>query len=222
MEQKDEERTGADESAIKRHVGSSGKMTEEEVIEYHLNNECSSHGEAIVDMIMNKSTMPPEERGKWKGIANTLNRDMWAILCAKAESEAEEKMESSAATSYRGMTARMNYLGQDRSEVQFAIKELSKDMSSPTVRSWGKLKRLLRYLKGKPRYRMTYGYQSHPPEITVWSDSEFARCKKSRKSTSAGVLMLEGRTLKSWSSNQAFLALSFGEAEYASFKAIKM
>ena len=69
------------------------KMTEEEVIEYHLNNVCSSHGEAIVDMIMNKSTMPPEERGKWKGIADTLNRDMWAILCAKAESEAEEKMD---------------------------------------------------------------------------------------------------------------------------------
>ena len=65
------------------------KITEEEVIEYHLNNGCSSHGEAIIDMITNTSTMPPEERGKWKGIADTLNRDMWAILCAKAESEAE-------------------------------------------------------------------------------------------------------------------------------------
>ena len=67
------------------------KMTEEEVIEYHVNNECSSHGEGIIDMMMKKSTMPPEERGKWKGIADTLNRDMWAILCAKAESETEEK-----------------------------------------------------------------------------------------------------------------------------------
>ena len=69
------------------------KMTEEEVIEHHLNNKCSSHGEAVIDMMMKNATMPPEEIGRWKGIADALNRDMWAILCAKAESEAEEKMD---------------------------------------------------------------------------------------------------------------------------------
>ena len=44
----------------------------------------------------------------------------------KSCEEEEEKLESCAATRYRGMTAGINYLGQDRSEIQFAIKELSK------------------------------------------------------------------------------------------------
>ena len=92
----------------------------------------------------------------------------------KVNEEEEEKLESSQATRYRAMTARMNYLGQDRSEIQFAIKELGKDMSNPSKKSWSKLKRLLRYLKGKPRYRMLYAYQSHPGRITAWSDSDFA------------------------------------------------
>ena len=132
----------------------------------------------------------------------------------KANEEEEEKLEPSKGTVYRGMTARMNSLGRDRSQIQFAIKELSKDMSNPTMKSWGKLKRLLRYLKGNTRYRLLYRYQSHPGGINVWSDSDFAGCQKSRKSTSAGVLMLGGHVIKSWATDQAALALSSGEAEY--------
>jgi hypothetical protein len=132
----------------------------------------------------------------------------------KANEEGDEKLEPSQATHYRAMTARMNYLGQDRSEIQFAIKELSKEMSCPSKNSWGRLKRLLRYLKGRPRYRIWFEYQKMPSKITVWSDSDFAGCKKSRKSTSAGVLMMGAHTLKTWATNQAVLALSSGEAEY--------
>ena len=131
----------------------------------------------------------------------------------KANEEEEEKLEPSQATRYRAMTARMNYLGQDRSEIQFAVKELGKDMSNPTKKCWSKLKRLLRYLKGRPRYRMLYAYQSHPGRIAAWSDSEFAGCHKSRKSTSAGVLMLGGHVIKSWATNQAVIAVSSGKAE---------
>ena len=132
----------------------------------------------------------------------------------KSSEKEDEKLEPSGATQYRAMTARMKYLGQDRSEIQFAIKELSKEMSCPSKKSWGRLKRLLRYVKGRPRYRIWFGYQKAPSKITVWSDSDFAGCKKSRKSTSAGVLMLGAHTLKTWATNQAVLALSSGEAEY--------
>ena len=61
---------------------------------------------------------------------------------------------------------------------------------------------------------MLFGYQRHPSEITAWSDSEFAGCQKSRKSTSARVVMLGGHVIKSWATNQAVLALSSGEGEY--------
>ena len=117
-------------------------------------------------------------------------------------------------TKYRGITARMNYLGQDRSDIQFAVKELGKEMSSPTDKSWVKLKRLVRYLKGAPRARIRYAYQGKPKAITVWADSDFAGCEKSRKSTSAGVVQMGNHLVKSWSTNQAVIALSSGEAEY--------
>ena len=59
-----------------------------------------------------------------------------------------------------------------------------------------------------------YGYQSKPDGLTVWSDSDFAGCEKSRKSTSAGVAMHGDHVIKTWSSNQSVIALSSGEAEY--------
>jgi hypothetical protein len=76
------------------------------------------------------------------------------------------------------------------------------------------MKRLLRYLKGVPRAVLHYGYQERPDAIVTWTDSDFAGCEKSRKSTSAGVVMLGTHLIKSWSTNQAVIALSSGEAEY--------
>ena len=64
----------------------------------------------------------------------------------------------SAMTRYRGIVALMNFLGQDRPEIQFAVKELGKEMSSPPEASWTCMKRLLRYLKGAPRAILSFGY----------------------------------------------------------------
>ena len=66
----------------------------------------------------------------------------------KASEEEDEKLEPSRATQYRAMTARMNYLGQDRSEIQFAIKELSKEMSCPSKNSWSRLNKTAEVSEG--------------------------------------------------------------------------
>ena len=66
----------------------------------------------------------------------------------------------------------MNYLGQDRSDIQFAVKELGKEMSSSNQGSWLKSKRLLRYLEGNPRYRWLFGYQEKERNVFAWSDSD--------------------------------------------------
>ena len=55
------------------------------------------------------------------------------------------------ATTYRGVAAVLNYLAADRPDLQFAVKEAAREMSSPKKRSWGLLKKLARYLRGKPR-----------------------------------------------------------------------
>ena len=61
------------------------------------------------------------------------------------------ELEGHEATMYRAIVARANYLSQDRSDIQYAVKELSRSMSSPTVSDWNALKRLGRYLLNKER-----------------------------------------------------------------------
>ena len=59
-----------------------------------------------------------------------------AIPCEKASSifeGDEEYLDAKGGTKYRGLTARLNYLGQDRTDIQYAVKELSKRMANPSV-----------------------------------------------------------------------------------------
>ena len=56
--------------------------------------------------------------------------------------------------------------------------------------------------------------------LDVYSDSDWAGCKATRKSTSGGMLVVDGCCLRSWSSSLATVATSSGEAElYALVKA---
>ena len=110
------------------------------------------------------------------------------------------------------MPARGNYLSQDRSDVQFAVKELSRGMSSPTVMDRNQLKTFGRYLLDRPRVITFFRYQDEVTIIDGWADSDYAGCRRTRKSTSGGVIMLGGHLIKSWSSTQAIIALSSGEA----------
>ena len=103
---------------------------------------------------------------------------------------------------------------QDRSDIQYAVKELSTAMSDPGSVDMAKMKRLARYLIRVPRCVVKYDYQSKVEALVAWSDSDFAGCLKSRKSTSGGIIMFGGCVIKSYSSQQAVRALSSGEAEY--------
>ena len=68
---------------------------------------------------------------------------------APEESKEEEydELPNNEATKYRASAARLNYLSTDRPDVQYASKEISKDMSKPTAKSVIKLDRVRRYLK---------------------------------------------------------------------------
>ena len=49
--------------------------------------------------------------------------------------------------------------------------------------------------------------------MTVYSDSDWAGCKKTAKSTSGGVIQRGSLYIRSWSSTQKCVTLSSGEAE---------
>ena len=58
----------------------------------------------------------------------------------------EDDLGKEEATSYRGLAARLQFMSQDCSDLQFPIKEVSRDMASPTEGSWLKIKKVVRYL----------------------------------------------------------------------------
>jgi hypothetical protein len=126
----------------------------------------------------------------------------------------EEMLGKEEATMYRACVARANYLGQDRSDIQYAVKELCRRMSEPTMNDWIALKRLGRYLLGHGRYVVKFGYQGPVGSMSVWTDTDYAGCLRTRKSTTGGVLMIGEHTIKGWSTTQSVIALSSGEAEY--------
>jgi hypothetical protein len=116
-------------------------------------------------------------------------------------------------TRFRAIAARANYLAADRPDIQFAVKEICKKMSTPVGADWRKLKRLAKYLVKHPRMVQTFNLQEPTDTVKVYSDSDWAGCKKTRKSTSGGAVIIGNHCIRSWSKTQATIALSSAEAE---------
>ena len=127
--------------------------------------------------------------------------------------EEEKYLDAKEAREYRRAAARINYLSLDRADISFSSKEVSRGMANPTIGDTVRLKRILRYLKGRPRVINRYKWQDPQTHIRGMCDSDWAGCCRTRKSTSGGVLMYGTHLLAHWSSTQSVIALSSAEAE---------
>ena len=123
------------------------------------------------------------------------------------EISADSELSKELTTPFRGSAARGNYLGPDRPDAQFSFKEICRFMSSPTASSWTALKRICRYLVGRPRLVYEFPQQT-VKQLDIYTDTDWAGCPRTRKSTSGGSVMLGAHTMKHWSSTQASTALS--------------
>ena len=56
-------------------------------------------------------------------------------------------------------------------------------------------------------------WQRRPTELRVFTDSDWASCPETRRSTSGGIIMLGNALVSHWSRTQATIALSSAEAE---------
>ncbi len=116
-------------------------------------------------------------------------------------------------TRYRSAAARIKYLASDRPDIQFAAKEICRAMSTPQKEDWLKVKKVGRYLQGKPRSVHLFKWQDRPEHIDVYCDSDWAGENVTGKSTSGGMIFWGEHLIKSWSSTQKNISLSSGEAE---------
>ena len=116
-------------------------------------------------------------------------------------------------TRFRALAARANFLAVDRPDIIFAAKKLTRKMAEPTKEDWEKLVRLGRYLKTRPKFKIWYRYQEDPGRIETFSDTDWARCKRTRRSTTGGYAKYGNHLIKTWCKTQAVVALSSAEAE---------
>ena len=76
---------------------------------------------------------------------------------------------------------------------------------------WKALKRVLRYLKQHPNLGIEFDTDG---ELNAFTDSSYADCKVTRRSTSGSVIMFRGGPIYWNSSLQKAVTLSTTEAEY--------
>ena len=125
----------------------------------------------------------------------------------------DDLLNAQDARAFRGLTARLNYLAQDRPDLQFAAKEVSRRMARPSDKDWALLKHVGRYLVGAPRAVQKFEWQVQPEAYDTFVDSDWAGCSSTCRSTSGGAVRLGWHTVRTWSSTQATVAMSSAEAE---------
>ena len=67
---------------------------------------------------------------------------------------------------------------------------------------------------GVTEVKFYYRWQSEVSELSVFVDSDWAGCRRTRRSTSGGCMMVGLHTLRTWSTTQSTVAMSSAEAEY--------
>ncbi|GJS01008.1 putative ribonuclease H-like domain-containing protein [Tanacetum coccineum] len=114
---------------------------------------------------------------------------------------------------YRSMIGSLMYLTASRPDIMFAVCACSRFQVTPKTSHLSAVKRIFRYLKGKPKLGLWYPRVSSF-DLEAYSDSDYAGANLDRKSTTGGCQFL-GRRLISWQcKKQTIVATSTTEAEY--------
>ena len=132
---------------------------------------------------------------------------------ATAESPMPE-LDKDRTKTFRSVVMRACYMATERGDVQYCVKECAREMHCPTERGWMRCKRMARYLAGQPRMILTYKQQHMPKNLRVFTDSDHAGCKLTRKSTSGLCIQFGQHVVKTGSTTQSTLGLSSPESEY--------
>ena len=114
---------------------------------------------------------------------------------------------------YRHVVGVLRFLVLFRYDLSFPCKILSEGLQKPTEGHWAMAKRLGRYLKGTVEMGMWFPAGGEMETIEITSDSNWAGCKSTRRSTSSGTVMVGGCLLMHVCRNQSIVAQSSAEAE---------
>ncbi|GJZ72669.1 hypothetical protein Tco_0636815, partial [Tanacetum coccineum] len=86
---------------------------------------------------------------------------------------------------YRSMIGSLMYLSASRKDIMFAVCACARFQVTPKTSHLLTVKRIFRYLKGKPTLGLWYSRDS-PFELVAYTDSDYAGATQDRKSTTGG------------------------------------
>nr|GFB97767.1 hypothetical protein [Tanacetum cinerariifolium] len=114
---------------------------------------------------------------------------------------------------YRSMIGSLMYLASSRPDIMFAVCACERFQMTPKVSHLNAVKRIFRYLKGKPYLGLWYPKDSSF-DLVAYLDSDYAGASLDRKSITRGC-QFRGCRLISWQcKKQTVVATSSTEAEY--------
>ncbi|GJX07754.1 putative ribonuclease H-like domain-containing protein [Tanacetum coccineum] len=114
---------------------------------------------------------------------------------------------------YRSMIGSLMYLTASRPDIMFAVCACARFQVTPKTSHLLAVKRIFRYLKGKPTLGLWYSRDS-PFELVAYTDSDYAGATQDRKSTTGGCQFLGNRLISWQCKKQTVVATSITEAEY--------
>ncbi|GJR24644.1 putative reverse transcriptase, RNA-dependent DNA polymerase [Tanacetum coccineum] len=114
---------------------------------------------------------------------------------------------------YRSMIGSLMYLTASRPDIMFAVCACSRFQVTPKTSHLNAVKRIFKYLKGKPNLGLWYPRESSF-DLEAYSDSDYARANLDRKSTTGGCQFLRSRLISWQCKKQTIVATSTTEAEY--------
>ncbi|GJT88125.1 putative ribonuclease H-like domain-containing protein [Tanacetum coccineum] len=139
-------------------------------------------------------------------------------LCTAFEKLMKDKFQMSSMgelTFFLGlfMIGSLMYLTTSRSDIMFAVCACARFQVTPKTSHLLAVKRIFRYLKGKPTLGLWYSRDS-PFELVAYTDSDYVGATQDRKSTTRGCQFLGNRLISWQCKKQTVVATSTTEAEY--------
>nr|GEW89359.1 putative ribonuclease H-like domain-containing protein [Tanacetum cinerariifolium] len=114
---------------------------------------------------------------------------------------------------YRSMIGSLMYLTSSRPDIMFAVCACARFQVNPKLSHLNAVKRIFRYLKGKPHLRLWY-LKDSPFDLVAYSDSDYAGASLERKSITGRCQFLGCRLISWQCKKQIVVATSSTEAEY--------
>ena len=98
---------------------------------------------------------------------------------------------------FKTYVGELMYVCRDRPDCQYAIRERTRSLKSPTVSDMQSLVRLARYLIKTEEFGVKFEHQQNLEYRDCYSDTDWGNCKRTRKSTACGVFKVGSNTLAS-------------------------